>query len=132
MKKKDLFLIIPLFAAALVLFIAFHKAPVSVSSDTLVRVYVNGDMYTERLLVPGDKVVIHQENGCENTLVMTENGFYMDYSSCKNQLCVGQGEVNVDNYAIRSLGTHIICLPNRIDAELVLSSPASDPLLPDV
>ena len=44
-----------------------------------------------------------------------------EYSTCDNQLCVEQGTVNSQNWNTRSLGTHILCLPNRVDAELALT-----------
>lgn len=130
-KKKDFLLIlcVLLFAGAVFLF-QFLQAKSSVSSG-YVRIWVDGKVHAELPLSQRGEYVIHQENGCENILYLTGNGFFMQSANCHNQLCVDQGEVTEENYPLRSLGTHILCLPNRVDAELVVTDqPAED--LPDI
>ena len=77
-------------------------------------------------------VTVDQGDGVVNVIHMTENGFYMASSTCDNQLCVGQGEVTVDNYQRRILGTSILCLPHNLDLELVVPSHTPDPNAPDI
>lgn len=55
----------------------------------------------------------------------------MESSTCHNQLCVQQGEVTRDNWSRRALGAHILCLPNRVDAELEVEAAASPVEAPD-
>lgn len=43
----------------------------------------------------------------------------MHSASCKNQDCVHQGDVTLDNYNNRVLNNWIICLPNQVTIELV-------------
>ena len=54
----------------------------------------------------------------ENILHLTPEGFCMESSSCKNQDCVGQGMVTIDNREDRVLFNSVICLPNQVMAEL--------------
>ena len=93
-------------------------------------VFVNGKLYTVSSLVAGEAITVAQPNGDTNVIRMTENGFYMQSSTCKNQDCVHQGEVTRDNWSQRLLGAHVICLPNRVDVVLTVES--TDPDIPDV
>ena len=86
-----------------------------------INVYVNGAFYTSATIEKDKLLTIEQADGSINVLRMTENGFFMEYSTCDNQLCVEQGTVDSQNWNKRSLGTHILCLPNRVDAELALT-----------
>lgn len=132
LKKKDLALILILAVIAGALFLIAGSINKGKRPVGAVRIFVNGELFQE-VSMDGEKdIVIAQEGGAENILRVTENGFYMLSSTCKNQLCVHQGEVTEENYAFRALGTHILCLPNRVDAELVLSADEKDPNAPDV
>ena len=95
-----------------------------------IAVYVDGKLYAASPLKPGKDLTVEQEDGSVNVIRMTENGFYMQSSTCKNQDCVHQGEVTRDNWSQRLLGAHVICLPNRVDVVLMVES--SDPDIPDV
>lgn len=78
-----------------------------------VEIYSNGTFYKSVKVVEGETFEIL--NGYhKNILQFTKNGVYMLYSNCDNQLCVGQGEVNAQNYAQRALGNKIICLPHGL------------------
>lgn len=95
-----------------------------------IAVYVDGKLHTTSPLRAGQDLTVEQEDGSVNVIRMTENGFYMQSSTCKNQDCVHQGDVTRDNWSQRLLGTHVICLPNRVDVVLMVES--ADPELPDV
>ena len=95
-----------------------------------IAVYVDGKLYAASPLRAGQDLTVEQEDGSVNVIRMTENGFYMQSSTCKNQDCVHQGDVTRDNWSQRLLGTHVICLPNRVDVVLMVES--ADPELPDV
>ena len=98
------------------------------------KVYVDGKLYDTVTIVNGRDYEVKQKDGSVNVIRMTENGFYMLSSTCHNQLCIEQGEANADNWNKRSLGTHVICLPNRVDVELELTADkvVLDPDAPDV
>ena len=95
-----------------------------------IAVYVDGKLYATSPLRAGQDLTVEQEDGSVNVIRMTENGFHMQSSTCKNQDCVHQGDVTRDNWSQRLLGTHVICLPNRVDVVLMVES--ADPELPDV
>ena len=92
-----------------------------------VRVLVNGETYAEQDIREGEILVVSQPDGCENVIRMTENGFYMQSANCSNQDCVHQGEVNAENYLLRTLGTSVICIPNRVEVRLVLADDGAEP-----
>ena len=121
MKKRDLLLVIGAVLVACVLLLVSMLTNMGKSAAGIINVYVNGAFYTSAPIRNGETLVVEQADGSKNVLRMTEDGFFMEYSTCHNQLCVEQGLVDAQNWNIRSLGTHIICLPNRVDAELALT-----------
>ena len=134
MKKRDLLLILTVVLIAAALLGATVLSGSGKVAKGQMNVYVNGKLHDTVTIVNGKDYTVQQEDGSVNVIRMTENGFYMLSSTCHNQLCIGQGEVNADNWNRRSLGTHVICLPNRVDVELVLTDEQSviDPDAPDV
>ena len=134
MKKRDVFLILAvvLIAAALLLVISMSNRGKEAAGR--MKVYVDGKLYDTVTIVNGRDYEVKQKDGSVNVIRMTENGFYMLSSTCHNQLCIEQGEANADNWNKRSLGTHVICLPNRVDVELELTADKAvlDPDAPDV
>lgn len=134
MKKRDLLLILTVVLIAAALLGATVLSGSGKVAKGQMNVYVNGKLHDTVTIVNGKDYTVQQEDGSVNVIRMTENGFYMLSSTCHNQLCIGQGEANADNWNRRSLGTHVICLPNRVDVELVLTDEQSviDPDAPDV
>ncbi len=122
LSKRNLVLLaaIVLVAVGLILIPRLIKRDtITPGSGLRIRVLVNGRQYLEEDLMPGRTIEIAQENGSRNVVMMTENGFHMESSTCKNQDCVLQGEVTSDNYYQRILGTSVICLPNRVEVQLI-------------
>lgn len=130
-RKKDGVLIALVLILALGLFLYQQFQSSQLESTGQVRIWVDGKIYKEVALGKAQSIPIRQENGCENVVRLTENGFYMEQASCDNQLCIGQGEVTNENFAHRALGTHVLCLPNRVDVELLLS-PEQAQEIPDI
>lgn len=97
------------------------------AATDLVRIWVNGKVHGEYSLGLNQDVTVTQDNGCENVIHIGENGFFMLRSNCPNQLCIEQGEVTKDNFGDRHQLNHVICLPNRVDVELVLEDKQSSP-----
>ena len=62
---------------------------------------------------------VKQENGAINRIHITPEYVEMESSTCENQDCIGEGEVNVNTYKDRILSTYIICLPNQVTIEMV-------------
>lgn len=81
---------------------------------------VGGRQYGEPIAMDRDKIItLRQEDGKINKVHITPEKVYMESSTCENQDCVGQGEIHVDSWQSRILGTYIICLPNNVTIELV-------------
>ena len=130
---KNGILITFLLAASILMIVLGFASLRGKTSDEQIRIYINGELYKEENLVPGKRIRIQQENGCVNVIRMTDHGFLMESSTCHNQLCIQQGEVTNDNYALRALGNQVICIPNRVTVELVLNNAESvNPDSPDV
>ena len=102
------------------------------SPEAYLYIIVNGRISAIYPIGEEGDVTVDQGNGKVNVVHLTENGFYMASSTCDNQLCVQQGEVTVDNYQYRILGTSVLCLPNNVDLELVVPSHTPDPNAPDI
>lgn len=85
-----------------------------------VVITVGGRQYGDPIPMDRDKIItIKQENGHVNKVHITPEKVFMESSSCENQDCVQQGEIHMDTYKERILGTHIICLPNNVSIEMV-------------
>lgn len=81
---------------------------------------VAGRQYGDPIAMDREKVItLRQEDGKVNQVHITPETVYMEYSTCENQDCVGQGEIHVDHYQDRILGTYVICLPNSVTIEMV-------------
>ena len=134
MKKGDLLLLLTVVLLAALLLGGTMLLSRGKTASGQMRIFVNGALHDTVSIVKGRDYEVKQEDGSVNVIRMTENGFYMLSSTCHNQLCIDQGEANADNWNLRSLGTHVICLPNRVDVELVLSDDKTviDPNAPDV
>lgn len=120
--------------SAVVFLVAGAVSRAGKTSAGRVRVLVDGKTYSEQPLRAGGQIRVSQPDGCENVIMMTDNGFCMQSSSCRNQDCVHQGTVTEDNYMFRVLGTSIICIPNRVEVQLILSDDSEKPVMdvPDV
>ena len=81
---------------------------------------VGGRQYGDPIAMDREKIItICQDDGKVNLVHITPEKVYMESSTCENQDCVGQGEISLDNYDKRILGTYVICLPNNVTIELV-------------
>lgn len=85
-----------------------------------VVITVGGRQYGDPIPMDRDKIItLQQDEETVNKVHITPQTVYMESSTCENQDCVGQGEIDVDTYQSRILGTYIICLPNDVTVELV-------------
>ena len=82
------------------------------------NIYVGNQLYERVALGGRQTITITQPDGRINRVVVTEEGAYMDYSTCGNQDCIHQGAVTRQNMESRPLQNWIICLPNQVTVEL--------------
>ena len=85
-----------------------------------VVITVAGRQFGDPIPMDRDKIItVKQENGAINRIHITPEYVEMESSTCENQDCIGEGEVNVNTYKDRILSTYIICLPNQVTIEMV-------------
>lgn len=85
-----------------------------------VVITVGNRQYGDPIPMDREKIItVKQENGQINKVHITPDAAWMEYSTCDNQDCVGQGHITMDNYKTRILSTFVICLPNNVTVEMV-------------
>lgn len=119
MKKRDLFLLLTLLLAGGLLW--FFLRPQQTDNQSTVRITVDGSVYGEYLLNSYAEVNINDTNVC----VIDNGSVCMKSASCPDQICV-------KTKAIRTVGSSIICLPNKVIVEIIAPEGASDADVPDV
>ena len=120
-KKRNLLIlggVVFLILAALLVMLLMPKST-SQSGENEILITVDGQEWRRIPLSQPQTVVVEQEDGSRNEIVVTSEGAYMAFSSCDNQLCVHMGEVTLDNWETRPNQAFIICLPNRVSVELI-------------
>ena len=63
-------------------------------------------------------VRIQQQDGAENTLILTGESVYMESANCEGQDCVHMEKITRDNLETRVMFGMIICLPHRLSVEV--------------
>ena len=121
MGRKNLLLIaaVALVAAVLLAVSLLMPRTTSRSGGSEVLITVDGAEYARVPLSQPQTVIVTQDGGESNEIVVTETGAYMKSSTCHNQLCVQMGEVTPDNWETRPNQAYVICLPNRVSVELI-------------
>ncbi|NLB89802.1 MAG: hypothetical protein GX786_01080, partial [Clostridiales bacterium] len=76
-------------------------------------------------LLSENTLTLRQKDGRVNTIAYTPTSFKMEYSTCKGQDCIHQGEVTLKNREQRSLTNSVVCLPNQITVLLLTPEEAN-------
>ena len=74
---------------------------------------IEGDTMPERLDILGyldDKITL---------IVIQDGAVFVREADCGNQDCVQQGAMSLDNYTQRFLGNLILCLPHKLEIQLM-------------
>ncbi len=121
MNKKNLLVVAAVAMAAVLLLIVSLTVRPQKAEEDVVIISVDGKEYKRVPLTEPQVVTIEQADGCVNVVEVTAQGAVMRSSTCDNQLCVGMGEVTVDNWPYRANQQFIICLPNRVSVELAVT-----------
>jgi hypothetical protein len=119
MKRKDWLIIATVLLFSLTLFLLRPRADTSDTATAYLRITVPGQTYDLIPLTEDRDIVIEQDDGSYNVVEIFPGGFRMKESNCKNQDCVNEGDVTVDNIGSRVLANEIVCLPHRLVLELV-------------
>ena len=115
-KKTAVFAALLLFALVLAALTAarvlFPKEPGQV------RIYLRDALYQTVPIGKTAEIVLEQEDGKSNTVLIDETGVSMVCANCKNQLCVRTGKLSFADDGVL-LSNWIICLPNNVSVEVV-------------
>lgn len=108
MKKGDWFLIggVLLLAGAALIWMQVAKTG---GSQVVIR--IDGRVTRTYDLMEDRTIVLEGIGGGHNTLVIQDGKAFFSGADCPDLLCVRQGEVSCD-------GQTIVCLPNRVVAEI--------------
>ena len=138
MKKKVLAVCLILAAAAVILCVLLRPGtpPVSVllrvdgsvpaspvlspekQNDLRVHITLDGAEIADLPFGEAHTVQITQENGDENTLLLTGDSVLMQSANCEGQDCVHMEKITRDNLETRVMFGMIICLPHRLSVEV--------------
>lgn len=107
MKKNDKILIIGILivAAVVALFYAFR------GDGKEVAVYRDSEEIYRFDLSDSVKIMLEDENGQQNELVIEDGKAYLTYADCPDKICVKQGEISNE-------GETIVCLPHKLVIEI--------------
>jgi len=116
LRKAD-FLLFFIFIAVAALIAA---VPLVRSSDGAprVRIIAQGELAGIYPLDSDNEIELERD-GHRNVVVIKDNTVHMDYSDCKNQVCVNTGKISKP-------GETIVCLPNYVIVEIVSSEEGGD------
>lgn len=109
MKKKDIILIISIMIIAMGT-ILVNKMLNSGKSD-MVEIYVDNKLYKELPIDENKKIEINSGKN-KNIVYIHDNGVEMSHANCQDKVCVKTG-------FIKNTGESIVCLPHRVNIEIV-------------
>ena len=108
LRKAD-FLLFFIFAAAALISAVSYPRPAE--GKEMVRIISNGEEFGTYPLEKDETIEIVKE-GHRNVVIIQDGIVHMDYSNCKNQICVHTGEIS-------DKGETIVCLPNYVIVEII-------------
>lgn len=107
-RKADIVLFIVLLAFGFAMLFFTIRAASSPGEQVVIN--VDGTEYG-RYPLDRDRVIEIQNGDRLNIVTIKDGGVSMTYSTCKNQICVHEGEVTAP-------GQLIVCLPNYVIVEI--------------
>lgn len=107
-RKADIVLFIVLLAFGFAMLFFTIRAASSPGDQVVIN--VDGTEYG-RYPLDRDRVIEIQNGDRLNIVTIKDGGVSMSYSTCKNQICVHEGEVTTP-------GQLIVCLPNYVIVEI--------------
>lgn len=113
--KKDIFLLAAVLAAAILIWIGYQATHQEQGAQ--VQVTVDGTVYGTYELKPANQKtqvieITNQNKEVTNVLTIEDGRARMTDADCPDQLCIHQG-------AISTAGGTIVCLPNKVVAEII-------------
>ena len=109
MKKRDIWLIGLLLAAALMLYLGAQTLGADKVSTVVVT--IDGEEVLRKPLAVNDSYEIRQDDGSVNVIVVENGSVYMKEANCRDGLCIHQGRM-------RNAAKTIVCLPHKLTVSL--------------
>ena len=109
LKKPDMLLIVVLLIVGAVVFIYTRFMS---HTGSVVQIRVDGEAKAEYPLDADIDVILSGVDGGTNHLIIQDGQAWFSEASCPDGLCIGMGKISKS-------GQSIICLPNRVTAEIV-------------
>lgn len=119
MKRRDWLIIALVLAVSLLLFVLRPKATDDPQTTAYLRITAPDQSFELVPLTGDQEIEVLQADGSRNVVQVFDGGFRMKESNCKNQDCIHQGDVTLENMDSRALANQIICLPHKVVLELV-------------
>lgn len=94
-------------------------APTLPPAKAYMKIIANATQYPPVPLLMEEDITIKRDDGNENVIHLTPDGFHMVSSTCADQICIQQGEVTLENRDMRVLAGFVICIPNDLQLELL-------------
>ncbi len=117
MKKRDWIIVAGVLLLALLAFAASRLLAPATPSAT-VTIFVGGTQYRQVRADDYQTITIDQGDGKKNVVVIDEGGVRMEFSTCKNQICVHHATIDPDSADQLLLDNWIVCLPNGVTVEV--------------
>ncbi len=113
LKKLDIIIIVSLLILSFVPSIIFSKSLSKNFNSTYVSIKVNGKFYDNIPLssFKYEKTFTIKSKHGTNDVLVKDNKIKIIKASCKDKLCIKQGEIS-------NVGENIICLPNELIIEI--------------
>ena len=116
MKRRDVFLILLLLAAALVFWLVTRDRG---EPGTEFAVLLDGKTVLRKSLLVNSEYVFEQEDGSRNVVAVEEGQVYMRESNCRDGICIHQGRIS-------STAKTIVCLPHKLVVQVLGNSEDED------
>ena len=117
MKKRDIWLIGLLLAAALMLYLGAQTLGADKVSTVVVT--IDGEEVLRKPLAVNDSYEIRQDDGSVNVITVENGAVYMKEANCRDGLCLRQSRLR------NQVGT-IVCLPHEVVVKLAGGVPQTD------
>ena len=117
-KRKDIWLILAVILIVAALMAAKTLFRPDLGSRAAVQIKVDGQEIGTYPLQENREIPVHTEYGY-NLIVIQDGAVFVREADCGNQDCVQQGAMSLDNYTQRFLGNLILCLPHKLEIQLM-------------
>ncbi len=110
--KKEIIILVIIFIAILAVWLGFRI--MKSDAGNLVRITVDGEEYGTYDLDTDQEIPIEIDGEVTNTLVIRDGKADMIEADCPDQLCVNMNAISAESETI-------VCLPNKVVAEVISS-----------